>query len=122
MKKEKSLNFLNFRHLMMSLFVIGLMGFGSVSANAQNGPMQKRIQQIEDLRDSFIPGTAKYDRVQDAVDYLIILDNGLANDPNYLTNLSEDQDPFENHTLRSCLLYTSPSPRDQRGSRMPSSA
>ena len=24
--------------------------------------------------------------------------------------------------LRSCLLYTSPSPRDQRGSRMPSSA
>ena len=25
-------------------------------------------------------------------------------------------------TNRSCLLYTSPSPRDQRGSRMPSSA
>ena len=24
--------------------------------------------------------------------------------------------------LASCLLYTSPSPRDQRGSRMPSSA
>ena len=26
------------------------------------------------------------------------------------------------HTLILCLLYTSPSPRDQRGSRMPSSA
>ena len=25
-------------------------------------------------------------------------------------------------TLKACLLYTSPSPRDQRGSRMPSSA
>ena len=25
-------------------------------------------------------------------------------------------------TLSACLLYTSPSPRDQRGSRMPSSA
>ena len=25
-------------------------------------------------------------------------------------------------TTNSCLLYTSPSPRDQRGSRMPSSA
>ena len=25
-------------------------------------------------------------------------------------------------TIKSCLLYTSPSPRDQRGSRMPSSA
>ena len=26
------------------------------------------------------------------------------------------------YTLHTCLLYTSPSPRDQRGSRMPSSA
>ena len=25
-------------------------------------------------------------------------------------------------TIKDCLLYTSPSPRDQRGSRMPSSA
>ena len=32
----------------------------------------------------------------------------------YSTNLTED--------LYTCLLYTSPSPRDQRGSRMPSSA
>ena len=29
---------------------------------------------------------------------------------------------FANTKLKSCLLYTSPSPRDQRGSRMPSSA
>ena len=29
---------------------------------------------------------------------------------------------FELGPLYSCLLYTSPSPRDQRGSRMPSSA
>ena len=27
-----------------------------------------------------------------------------------------------NDTFGACLLYTSPSPRDQRGSRMPSSA
>ena len=26
------------------------------------------------------------------------------------------------HDPKTCLLYTSPSPRDQRGSRMPSSA
>ena len=26
------------------------------------------------------------------------------------------------YVVRACLLYTSPSPRDQRGSRMPSSA
>ena len=32
--------------------------------------------------------------------------------------------PYEDVDLQdeSCLLYTSPSPRDQRGSRMPSSA
>ena len=29
---------------------------------------------------------------------------------------------LELEIYRSCLLYTSPSPRDQRGSRMPSSA
>ena len=29
---------------------------------------------------------------------------------------------LENLGYKSCLLYTSPSPRDQRGSRMPSSA
>ena len=30
--------------------------------------------------------------------------------------------PEFGHTATTCLLYTSPSPRDQRGSRMPSSA
>ena len=29
---------------------------------------------------------------------------------------------YEKHPANACLLYTSPSPRDQRGSRMPSSA
>ena len=29
---------------------------------------------------------------------------------------------FVGEFIKSCLLYTSPSPRDQRGSRMPSSA
>ena len=28
----------------------------------------------------------------------------------------------DGHDIKGCLLYTSPSPRDQRGSRMPSSA
>ena len=35
--------------------------------------------------------------------------------------LNEVCQPIVEHTTR-CLLYTSPSPRDQRGSRMPSSA
>ena len=32
-----------------------------------------------------------------------------------------NSDPHNNEYV-ACLLYTSPSPRDQRGSRMPSSA
>ena len=32
------------------------------------------------------------------------------------------RDPITIKSTNSCLLYTSPSPRDQRGSRMPSSA
>ena len=34
----------------------------------------------------------------------------------------EKHDKKENKKDKNCLLYTSPSPRDQRGSRMPSSA
>ena len=41
----------------------------------------------------------------------------------YSENTLEDQDTIlENDQYDSCLLYTSPSPRDMRRSRMPSSA
>ena len=33
-----------------------------------------------------------------------------------------DRQHLPNYVFADCLLYTSPSPRDQRGSRMPSSA
>ena len=36
--------------------------------------------------------------------------------------LAAGTDVNEKDRFQSCLLYTSPSPRDQRGSRMPSSA
>ena len=35
---------------------------------------------------------------------------------------SDDEELEYSEQVNSCLLYTSPSPRDQRGSRMPSSA
>ena len=49
---------------------------------------------------------------------------------NYDSTLANNLDRIDRHVIRhflgsefeSCLLYTSPSPRDQRGSRMPSSA
>ena len=36
--------------------------------------------------------------------------------------VEEGREDKQEEALRGCLLYTSPSPRDQRGSRMPSSA
>ena len=36
--------------------------------------------------------------------------------------LQQDYTSVQLRRFRTCLLYTSPSPRDQRGSRMPSSA
>ena len=42
----------------------------------------------------------------------------------FVSDCRADDGPMLNNRLRyrPCLLYTSPSPRDQRGSRMPSSA
>ena len=37
-------------------------------------------------------------------------------------NASQFAIPFAMHVCNGCLLYTSPSPRDKRQSRMPSSA
>ena len=40
-----------------------------------------------------------------------------------ISNLDKDNNPFfKLKNINSCLLYTSPSPRDKRQSRMPSSA
>ena len=70
--------------------------------------------------------------VRSAKQQLNIGGTALSNDPSAIQNVSYKNalkasaianylpnDPFQN---RACLLYTSPSPRDQRGSRMPSSA
>ena len=46
---------------------------------------------------------------------------GLA-DPDRLATEIPDLEEFDAAEPSACLLYTSPSPRDQRGSRMPSSA
>ena len=40
----------------------------------------------------------------------------------YLGNAEMAEDVFQTAFLHVCLLYTSPSPRDKRQSRMPSSA
>ena len=62
--------------------------------------------------------------------FTIEKENGIAvismNDPSQAQNVLNKviQEEFESvfEQVSNCLLYTSPSPRDQRGSRMPSSA
>ena len=49
--------------------------------------------------------------------YEVLLPNSVA-----LAFYDEMFDKGEIYNIKPCLLYTSPSPRDQRGSRMPSSA
>ena len=39
-----------------------------------------------------------------------------------VAKINVDSIQIDGNTISTCLLYTSPSPRDQRGSRMPSSA
>ena len=48
------------------------------------------------------------------------LDDGAAYTLEFIMNNDDAQAYLEQ--IKNCLLYTSPSPRDQRGSRMPSSA
>ena len=42
--------------------------------------------------------------------------------PRYLDSISNAEKSAEDAVINSCLLYTSPSPRDRTRSRMPSSA
>ena len=52
----------------------------------------------------------------------IVFAAGLAVGPQLGGIIADSSGSFRPALLLSCLLYTSPSPRDQRGSRMPSSA
>ena len=51
-----------------------------------------------------------------------IIDEDLLKDVDYILNVNQLEDKKAKQLNNICLLYTSPSPRDQRGSRMPSSA
>ena len=54
---------------------------------------------------------------------LIVVNQVTAFQPsNDAASINFKNQQFSNNEFRICLLYTSPSPRDQRGSRMPSSA
>ena len=53
---------------------------------------------------------------------VVILDINEDNANKIIENLGADKVSFISTNIMDCLLYTSPSPRDMRRSRMPSSA
>ena len=59
----------------------------------------------------------RYEQYQRKLKYITVLGSTGSIGTQTLEIASEQPDKF-----KACLLYTSPSPRDQLGSRMPSSA
>ena len=100
------------------------------------------VVSVEYLNEVDVPGTSPHKlhlKLRSLISFIrnIFFDSGLVNGRNVLDiEVIADGSPlvkvprtcFEVQvggrgiTFHSCLLYTSPSPRDQRGSRMPSSA
>ena len=75
---------------------------------------------------SLYPSKKEHGRVVPTWNYLAVEVRGMASiidDPKKMKDLLIPlTDKMEADQSMPCLLYTSPSPRDQRGSRMPSSA
>ena len=68
-----------------------------------------------------------FDAKLEAIDKKMWLDDGINNDLDYLEQSSwilflKLLEDTEQDRIKTCLLYTSPSPRDFEASRMPSSA
>ena len=72
----------------------------------------------ESLTDEELEAKVREDMVTTMKDFFD-LTNELERKDYFATFLNAIVEEYDPHT---CLLYTSPSPRDQRGSRMPSSA
>ena len=91
----------------------------TIIALSQSNPLKAVAEFVENSIDA---GATKIDIIrgrEKGEAYLRIKDNG--------RGIPKDNDGIPNFKyvathICDCLLYTSPSPRDQRGSRMPSSA
>ena len=70
------------------------------------------------VRTADLPSVVFQTETKNAFNKKKIVNTGVTYNPVSMTVF----DTVGNEWLTTCLLYTSPSPRDQRGSRMPSSA
>ena len=93
------------------LQLIDDMEGSKVKVDSLNQSIKRFEKEIKDLRDE----------VRNLKNEVDNLKKGRFENNSYSMNTSTNSDSMNVQT-HSCLLYTSPSPRDQRGSRMPSSA
>ena len=86
-----------------------------------SGYNESAILNAIDLALSYVPRDQDGDGVMDSNDNCIATSNYHQDDYD-LDGSGDACDPCNNLDIYACLLYTSPSPRDKRQSRMPSSA
>ena len=84
---------------------------------AQGGTLDSRLETAKRVETLFLPGTGN---IQERTEEFFLSLERLSALPTESTLRSAVVHSASE--LSDCLLYTSPSPRDQRGSRMPSSA
>ena len=81
-----------------------------------------KIKVFENFKKTINPELADYKIIYDEK-FGPLEDTFLKDEPNVeVINFGYEAGSFSKTVDIACLLYTSPSPRDQRGSRMPSSA
>ena len=91
----------------------------------ESGPQAKRLEGLgyngvltaETAHDPFFPLLLAAQETE-SIELMTSIAVAFSRTPMNLANIGHDLNSFS----KGCLLYTSPSPRDQRGSRMPSSA
>ena len=118
------------------LSIFFLAACGNAGDNTSDIPVIKDEAILQDPFSKLLPWDATRTEVQTTPSGLqyVVLKSGSPDGPmpglndqarvHYDGRLASDGSKFDSSYDRGqpCLLYTSPSPRDQRGSRMPSSA
>ena len=97
-----------------------LGGLVHVEGNLWRSPIPQTRAHVEAYRRA---GIRRVVSLEEEVDPALVAGAGLAWSPHFWTDNAPSAGAWEARCRsRSCLLYTSPSPRDISGSRMPSSA
>ena len=113
--------------LLLVCFFINILSAEEFSLEAYSSTIRERIKVADNLVYENIEtkGQWKDSKGQYGLVFChgnIVSENGTKKLQSFCEYKDRDNDKAWTVLTSNCLLYTSPSPRDQRGSRMPSSA